>query len=158
MDKRGYYNQYPRRRRGGLILFLIIIVGVLIYANSQGWIHIPLPNFGNLGNFSLGSQDNLIQTCTQKINSCSNVINSKFGSNVSILNSSQVQTASNANNFFSTWKSKVQSGDISSYNVTSYPIVMFATRFDNSDGTKSPYVFICKSDGNLEEKSSSGLC
>ncbi|MFZ1971071.1 MAG: hypothetical protein WAU65_02745 [Candidatus Nanoarchaeia archaeon] len=151
MEKRGQY--YPTKRRSGVwILLLIIVVGVVIYANSQGIIHLSLPSLGNL---SLGS--NSVQACVQKVNNCSSIINLKYGTNVTVLNDSQAQSASDANSFLSTWKGSSQQGNISSYNVTAYPIVLVATRFDNSNG-KSPYVFICKSDGNLEEKSSLGLC
>ncbi len=153
MYKKG---QYYQRRSGGIwIIVLIIIVCVVIYANSQGLIHLSLPN---LGNFSLSSSNSSVQACIQKVDDCSAIINSKYDSNVTILNDSQAQTADDANSFLSTWKSSVQSGNISNYNVTSYPIVLVATRLDSSSGTKSPYVFICKSDGNLEEVSKSNLC
>lgn len=148
--KRGAYNYYPPRRRSGmwLVVLIIIIVGV-IYANSTGLI--------NLGSFNLGLGSNT-SSCVQKVNSCASVINSKFGTTVTVLNQSQIQNADGANSFLATWGSSSQSPSISNYNVSSYPIVLVATRFNSSTGLLSPYVFICKSDGNLEEKSTSGLC
>lgn len=155
--EKGAYQYYPRRRRGGMwIILLIILVVVIIYANSKGLINLGSLNLGSLGNFTLGG--NTVNSCVQNVDTCAGVINSKFGTTVSVLNSTQVQNANDANSFLSTWKGSSQAGSISSYNISSYPIVLVATRFNTSTGILSPYVFICKSDGNLEEKSISGLC
>ncbi len=149
------YPPYPKKKRSGMwIIVLLVVVGVIIYANSKGIINLGSLNFGN---FSMsGNQSGT--ACIQKVNSCGSIINQKYGSNVNVLNSTIAQNANDANQFLATWKSSSESASIATYNVSSYPITLVATRFDNTDGTKTPYVFICKSDGNLEEKTNSGLC
>jgi hypothetical protein len=148
---------YPRKRHTGtwLLFFIIVIAIVLYYANSKGII-----NLGslNLGNISLSGSQTNAQACIQKVTDCGNIIHLKYSYNVSILNNTIAQNANDANQFLGIWKGSSQSGSITNYNVSSYPITLVATRFDNSDGTKSPYIFICKSDGNLEEKTNSGFC
>jgi hypothetical protein len=155
--RRGYNPYYPRRRSGAKwILVLVVVAGLLFYANSKGIIHL---DFLNLGNFSFsGNQSSLINSCADKVNACGQIINSKYSISVNVLNKAQMENATDANAFLSTWKGVTQPGDISDYNISSYPIILIATRFDNSDSTKTPYVFICKSDGSFEEKSAEGLC
>lgn len=142
--------QYPRRRRGGMwIVVLIIIVVVIIYANSKGIINLSSIN---LGNFSLaGNQTDSTQTCIQKINTCETL----HGYNLTILSNSQIQNSNDANSFLVMWKDISQSGNISDYNVTSYPIIMVATKVPSSNLL---HVFICKSDGNLEEATALRFC
>ena len=154
MKREAYNNYYPKKKRSGSgwLLFLIIIVAAIIYANSKGVINLGSFNFGNI---SIGSTTS---SCMQKVNNCASIINSKFGTTVTVLNQTQAQNSVNANSFLESWKSSSQSGDISQYNISSYPITLVATRFNSSSGLLSPYVFICKSDGNLEEKSISELC
>jgi hypothetical protein len=150
------YPYYPRRRSGAKWILVLIIVGVLLfYANSKGIINLNLPNLGNL---SFSNQSGLVEGCMQKVNACGTIINSKYGAMVNLLKQTQIGNADDANAFLKTWKSSAQSGDISTYSLSSYPITMIATRFDNSDSTKTPYVFICKSDGSFEETSTAGLC
>lgn len=153
---RGYPPRYYHAKKNGMkwFLVLVVIVVLLFYANSKGIIHLNLPSFGNFSLFG----NSPVNACIQKVNDCGDIINSKYGSNISLLKESQVQTSEDANQFLSTWKGLSQSGDISSYNISLYPIVLIATRFDNTDNSKSPYVFICKSDGSFEEKSTEGLC
>lgn len=155
---RGYPSRYyPRKKNGAKWLLVLVIVAVLIfYANSKGIIHLNLPSFGNFTFF--GNQSSSVNACHQKVNSCGEIIDLKYGSNMSLLKESQFQNPEDANQFLSTWKSSSQSGDISSYNISSYPVVLIAARFDNADNSKSPYVFICKSDGNFAEKNTEGLC
>jgi len=151
------YPYYPRRRSGAKWILVLIVVGVVIwYANSQGIIHLNLPNLGNLS--TSGNQSSMVENCIQKVKACGEIINSKFGSTVNILKQTQIGNAIDANFFLKTWKGVSQSGDISTYSLSSYPITMIATRFDNTDSTKTPYVFICKSDGSFEETSTAGLC
>ncbi len=146
------YYPYPRRRRGGMwLLFIIIVIAIIIYANSKGIINLGSINLGNLTQISS-------QSCIQKVADCGNINRLKTGSNLTILNSTQAQNANDANQFLSTWKGSSQSATISNYNVSSYPVALVATRFDNSDNSKVPYVFICKSDGNLEEATRSSFC
>ena len=153
--RRGPYY-YPRRKSGAKWILLLIVIGVVIwYANSKGIINLNLPNFGN---FSFSGVQNLISVCEQKVNACGTIINSKFGANVSILEKLQVQNSNEANQFLLTWKNPSQDGEISNYNVSSYPIVLVATRFDYASGNKIPYAFVCKPDGNLDEKSTAELC
>lgn len=150
-------NYYPRKKNGTKWILALVIVAVLVfYANSKGIIHLNLPNFGNFTFF--GNQSNSVNACHQKVDSCGDIINSKYGSNISLLKESQIQNSEDANQFLSTWGGSSQSEDISSYNVSLYPIVLIATRFDNADNSKSPYVFICKSDGDFEEESTEGFC
>ena len=149
------YQYYPRRRSGAKWILVLVIVGVLLfYANSKGIINLNLPNFGNL---SFSNQSSLIEGCMQKVNACGEIINSKYGSTVNLLKQTQIGNADDANAFLKTWKGSAQSDDISAYSISSYPITLIATRFDTGD-IKSPYVFICKSDGNFEETSTAGLC
>jgi hypothetical protein len=151
------YQYYPRRRSGAKWLLVLLAVGVVIwYANSQGIINLSLPNLGNLS--ISGNQSSMIENCMQKVNACGTIINSKYGATVNLLKQTQIGNADDANAFLKTWKGTTQSGDISTYSLSSYPITMIATRFDNSDSTKTPYVFICKSDGTFEDKTTAGLC
>lgn len=150
------YPYYPRRRSGAKWILVLIVVGVVIwYANSQGIIHLNLPNLGNL---SFSNQSGLVEGCMQKVNTCGTIINSKYGITVNLLKQTQIGNADDANAFLKTWKDSTQSGDISTYSVSSYPITMIATRFDENNGTKVPHVFICKTDGSFEETSTAGLC
>lgn len=150
------YPYYPRRRSGAKWILLLVIVGVVIwYANSQGIIHLNLPNLGNL---SFSNQSGLVESCMQKVNACGEVINSKYGANVTLLKQEEIGNANDANAFLKVWKGVSQSGDILTYDISSYPITLIATRFDNSDGSKTPYIFMCKSDGSFEETSTMGLC
>lgn len=146
------YPPMPYKRRGGAIWVAVIVLVILavFFANSKGIIHLNLPSL-NLGSSSV------TQSCTQAVQACSNVIKSKFGTTVTVLNSSEIQTGIQANKFLKTWGSS-QSTDIAYYKVSTYPIALVATRFDKSDGSKAPYVFVCNSTGSLESKSTEGLC
>lgn len=141
--------QYPRRRHSGAmwLIFIIIIVGVIIYANSKGIININ----SILGNLSGNSTSNSTDACIQKITDCETL----HGYNLTILSDAQVQNSNDANSFLVMWKDVSQSGNISTYNVTSYPIAMVATKVPSSNLL---HVFICKSDGNIEETTNSGFC
>ncbi len=123
---RGYPPRYyPRKKNGAKWVLVLIIVAVLLfYANSKGIIHLNLPSFGNFTFF--GNQSSSVNACMQKVNDCGNIINLKYGANISLLKESQVQNSGDANQFLSTWKGLSQSGDISNYNISSYPIVLIA--------------------------------
>ncbi len=142
--------QYPRRRRGGMwLIFIILIIGVIIYANSKGIINLSSIN---LGNFSLsGNQTGGTNACIQKITTCETL----HGYNLTILSDAQVQNNNDANSFLVMWKDVSQSGNISDYNVASYPIAMVATKVPSSNVL---HVFICKSDGNIEETTALRFC
>jgi hypothetical protein len=145
-----YQYQRPRRRHSGTMwfIFIVLIIGVIIYANSKGIINLSSINLGNL---SLGANQSNSQTCVQKINTCETL----HGYNLTILSNMNIQNGNDANTFLVTWKDVSQSGNISDYNVTSYPIAMVATKVPSSNVL---HVFICKSDGNIEERTQSGFC
>ncbi len=146
------YPPYPYKKKSGAIwvALVVLIIVAIFFANSKGIIHLNLPSL-NLGGQSVA------QTCVQSVQTCGGVIKSKYGTTVTILNSSEVQSGIQANKYLKVWGSS-QSTDIAYYQVKTYPIGLVATRFDKSDGTKTPYVFVCNSTGSLESKSSDGLC
>jgi hypothetical protein len=150
-----HQQQYHQQKKGGMwLVVLIIVVGVIIYANSKGII-----NLGSikLGNFSLAGTGTS-GSCVQKVTDCGKIVLLKYNSNTTILSNSQANNENDASQFLRTWGGQGQSSSLSNYNVSSYPINLVAVRFDTSDGSKSPYVFICKSDGNLEETTRSSFC
>ena len=163
MRKRHYNYNYPimypykKKRKGGLFVILIIIGLILyIYFSNTGSSSFNLSHFLN-SNSSNNQQNNLIQTCNKKVIDCGQIIQSKYESSLTILKTSKVNTTLGANQFIKTWGASSQINDINYYDV-SLPVILIATRLDNSDRTKTPHVFICKSDGTLEEKSTMGLC
>jgi len=142
--------QYPRRRRGGMwLVFIILIIGVIIYANSKGIINLSSIN---LGNFSAsGNQSASVPACIQKVTNCG----IRYGYNLTVLSNTQAQNANDASTFLMTWKDTSQSGNILDYNITSYPIVLVATRVPS---TNILHVFMCDSNGNLGQSQNSGFC
>jgi hypothetical protein len=149
---------YPFKKKSkGLFFFAIIllavVVGYIYFSNNP--LIVQFPNW-NLGQ-NQSSTNNLAQTCLQKVNDCGQVIKSKYDSSVSILTSKETNSTEEANQFLKTWSPASYPSEISSYGV-SMPVVLIATRFDNSDGSKTPHVFICQSDGTLESKTTAGFC
>lgn len=145
-----HQQYYPQRRKGGMwLIVLIIVVGIIIYANSKGII--------NLGSIKLGNLNLAGNSCTPKINDYTNSFDLKNNYNMTVISSTQAQNGSVASQFLNTWKSPTQLSNMASYNVSSYPITMVGVRFDTSQGSQ-PYVFICKSDGSLEETTKAPFC
>ena len=152
-----YYPMYPFKKKSkGLFFFAIIIlavvVGYIYFSNNPTTFKLPSFNLGNQT-----SSNNLVTTCIQKVNDCGQIIQSKYDSSVSILTSKETNSTDEASQFLKTWSTASYPSDISAYDV-SMPVVLIATRFDNSDGSKTPHVFICKSDGTLESKTTAGFC
>lgn len=162
MKKRKEIEQYERylarhhkKRKKGTLFVFILIIGALIYIYLA---HGGSFSFINLNNFTSSLNSNsLIQICNQKVTNCGQIISEKYESNLTILKTSQFNTSLGADSFLKTWGSGSQSSDISYYDAN-FPVILVATRLDNSDGSKTPHVFVCKSDGTLEDKSSAGLC
>jgi len=157
----GYYPaERPKKKksRGTLFVVLIIIAAVVyIYFSRGGSLNSVLPGFFNATSSNSGSPNALIQKCNQQVENCGNVIKAKYESSLAILKNVKVNTTLGANEFLKTWGPASQVSSISYYD-SNFPVVLVATRMDNSDGSKTPHVFVCKSDGTLEEKSISGLC
>lgn len=147
--------QYPRRRKSYTwLIVLIIIVVVIVYANSKGIINLSSINLGNLS--LSGNSTSATDVCIQKITACE----TQHGYNLTMLSNSQVQNANDANSFLTLWrgldgKGNLQSDNISNYDVPSYPIVLVATKIPSSS---TLHVFICKSDGSIEENTALGFC
>lgn len=140
------------KKRKGTLIAILLVVGALVYIYiSKGGMNL------NLQNLSMSSSNTLIQTCNQQVTDCGTAIESKYSSSLTILKTTKVNTTLGANEFLKTWAPASQVQDISYYG-DSFPVVLIAARMDNSDGTKTSHVFICKSDGTLEGLSTSGLC
>ena len=159
-----YPPMYRRKHTGAWVLFfLIAVVLVVIYASSKGLINLGSINLGLSAGNSSGTnsspQNTAMQACTQAVNGCVNIINQKYGSSVSILKQAQSPSANDANSFLRTWGGTGQSTQISSYGISSFPVIMTAVRIDMPNGgTKTPHVFICDSQNNLVQATTSGLC
>lgn len=154
-----YYPVESRRKRktkGTLIVVLLIIGAIIyIYFSKVGSFNSILPGFFN-STTSIMAPDTVIQACNQQVTSCGGVIKAKYESSLVILKTVEVNTTLGANEFLKTWGPASQVSSISYYDAK-LPVVLVATRMDNSDGSKTPHVFVC-SNGTLEAKSISGLC
>lgn len=111
----------------------------------------------SLNNKNIAVQESdLMKMCNAKVNDCINIAEKKYGSNVEILELKEFSDKESAEQFFNTWKEYSSLG-YSYYGngIEKYPVVLISTRFDNSDGSKRPWIFICNNDGVLGSQTSS---
>ncbi len=146
-----------KKKKSGVALIVVIIAVVLIYfyVSSNGSLKISLPNL--LGNENSTSSNPQIQKCIDNVNQCGKVIQSKYDSPVTLLQNMETNSTGEADQFLKKWGPASQETDINSYGA-GVPVILIATRFNNPDGSKTPHVFVCKSDGSLVGKSTTGLC
>ncbi len=147
-----------KKKKSGVALIIVIIAVALIYfyVSSNGSLKINLPS-NILGSQNSSSSNPQIQKCIDNVNQCGKVIQSKYDSPVTLLQNTETNSTDEADQFLKTWGPASQDTDINSYGAGT-PVILIATRFNNPDGSKTPHVFVCKSDGSLSGKSTTGLC
>jgi len=147
-----------KKKKKGFTLIILIIAVVLVYfyVSSNGSLKLNLPA-NILGNQNSTSSNPQIQQCIDNVNRCGKVIQSKYDSSVTLLQNTETNSTDEADRFLKTWGPASQNTDINFYNAGS-PMILIAARFNNPDGSKTPHVFVCKADGSLAGKSTTGLC
>ncbi len=110
---------------------------------------------------TLTAQDPVITACTQSFNDYKETTSKKYGYSLSLIEMERFDNFSEANEFYDTWRDPMQLelttylrtfGKIDAKSKDSYPLVLFASKLEISNGVnvvQVPIVIVCDKNGKL---------